>query len=85
LDKATADLGDPRAKLANAESAFQAAHLGPIREELAIVDAKLKNADAAVARIAARVAKLRISAPLDGAVALLVAEPGEAVTRASPS
>jgi len=84
LDKATAAVGDARAKLANAEAAYQAAHLGPIREELAIADAKLKNAEAAVARITARVAKLRISAPEDGTVALLVAEPGEAVIPGQP-
>jgi hypothetical protein len=34
--------------------------------------------------IAARVAKLRIRAPSDGAVALLVAEPGEAVVPGQP-
>jgi HlyD family secretion protein len=38
----------------------------------------------AVAVIAARVAKLRIRAPSDGAVALLVAEPGEAVVPGQP-
>jgi cytochrome c553 len=44
LDKATAEVGDARAKLAHAEAAFEAAHLGPIREELAIADAKVEQA-----------------------------------------
>ena len=84
LDQATAEVATARAKLANAESAYQAAHLGPIREELAIADATLKNAEAAVARIGARVDKLRIRAPADGTVALLVAEPGEAIIPGQP-
>jgi HlyD family secretion protein len=84
LDQATADVGDARAKLENAESAFQAAHLGPIREELAIADAKVRQAAAAASVIAARVAKLSIPAPQDGAVALLVAEPGEAIVPGQP-
>jgi multidrug resistance efflux pump len=84
LDQATADVGDARAKLANAESAFQAANLGPIREELAIADAKVRQAAAAASVIAARVAKLSIPAPQDGAVALLVAESGEAIVPGQP-
>jgi HlyD family secretion protein len=84
LDKATVDAGDVRAKLANAASAFQAAHLGAIRDELAIADAKVQNAAAAVSVIAARVDKLRIHAPSDGTVALIVAEPGEAIVPGQP-
>jgi HlyD family secretion protein len=84
LDQATAEVGDARAKLAHAQSAFEAAHVGPIRQELAIADAKVKRAAAAASVIAARVAKLRIRAPSDGTVALLVAEPGEAVVPGQP-
>jgi HlyD family secretion protein len=73
-----------RAKLESAESAFQAAHLGPIREELAIADAKVRQAAAAASVMAARVAKLSIPAPQDGAVALLVGEPGEAIVPGQP-
>ena len=64
LDQATADVGDARAKLANGESAFPAAHLGPIREELAIADAKVRQAAAAASVIAARVARRRKTALL---------------------
>lgn len=56
-----------------------AARLGPTREELAVADARVKNAEAAVSVIAARVEKLRIRAPSDGTIALIVAEPGEAI------
>jgi len=84
LDEATAAVGTARAKLATAQETYQAAHLGPIREELAIADAKVGNAEAAVAVLAARVAKLRIRAPADGTVALLVAEPGEAIIPNQP-
>ena len=84
LDKATADVGDVCAKLTNAEPAFQAAHLGPIREELAIADDKVQQAAAAASVIAAQIAKLRILAPEDGTIALLFAEPGEAVIPGQP-
>jgi HlyD family secretion protein len=84
LDEATAAVGAARAKLAAAQETYQAAHLGPTREELAIADAKVKNADAQVEVIAARVAKLRLRAPADGIVAVIVAEPGEAVVPGQP-
>jgi len=40
---------------------------------------QVKSAEAAVGVIAARAVKLRVRAPADGTVALLVAEPGEAI------
>jgi len=84
LDEAIADVGTARAKLATAQETYQAAHLGPTREELAIADAKVTNAEASASVIAARVAKLRIRASADGAVALIVAEPGEAIIPGQP-
>ena len=84
LDEATAAVGAARAKLAATQETYQAAHLGPTREELAIADAKVENADAAVEVIAARVAKLRLRAPADGIVAVIVAEPGEAIIPGQP-
>jgi HlyD family secretion protein len=84
LDQATAAVGIARAKLAAAQKTYEAAHLGPTREELAIADAKVANAEAHVGVIAARVAKLRIRAPADGTVALIVAEPGEAIIPGQP-
>jgi len=84
LDQATAAVGTARANLAAAEQTYEAAHSGPIRQELAIADTKVETAAAAVAVIEARVAKLRIFAPSDGTVALIVAEPGEAVVPGEP-
>jgi len=84
LDQATAAVAAARAGLAAAEQTYEAAHSGPIREELAIADAKVEAAAAAVAVIEARVAKLRIVAPSDGTVALIVAEAGEAVVPGEP-
>jgi HlyD family secretion protein len=84
LDEAAAAAGAARAKLAAAQEAYQAAHLGPTREELAIADAKVESANAAAEVIAARVAKLRLRAPTDGIVALVVAEPGEAIVPGQP-
>ncbi|HUK06774.1 MAG TPA: efflux RND transporter periplasmic adaptor subunit [Stellaceae bacterium] len=84
LDEAAAKVGTARADLQAAEQAYEAAHSGPTREELAIADSRVEAAAAAESVIAARVAKLRISAPSDGVVALIVAEPGEAIVPGQP-
>ena len=76
LDKATAADETANANLSRAKERYQRARLGPTREERAIADA---GVEAAVAVVAARVGKLPIRAPSDGIVALLVAEPGEAI------
>lgn len=84
LDEATAAVDTTRAKLAQTEKIYEAAHVGPIKEVLEVADAKVTAAAAAVSVIAARVAKLRIAAPTDGVVAQIVAEPGEAVIPDEP-
>ena len=84
LDKAAAAVATARAKLAAAEKTYEAAHLGPTREELAIADAKVENAAMSVSVIAAQVAKLKILAPTDGVIAVIVAEPGEAIIPGQP-
>jgi HlyD family secretion protein len=84
LDKATAAVETATANLERAKELFEAARLGPTREERALADAKVDAAAAAVGVVAARVAKLRISAPSDGTIALLVAEPGEAIVPGQP-
>lgn len=84
LDKATAAVETGNANLLGAQERYEAARLGPTREERAIADAKVETAAAAVAVIAVRVAKLRVYAPADGAVALLVTEPGEAIVPGQP-
>jgi HlyD family secretion protein len=84
LDKATAAVETGSANLSRAKERYEAARLGPTSEERAVADANVAVAAAAVAVIAARVAKLRIHAPSDGTVALLVAEPGEAIIPGQP-
>jgi predicted ATPase len=63
LDQGIADVGDARAELENTASAFHAANLGPIREELAIADANVRHAAAAASVMAPGGAKLSIPAP----------------------
>jgi HlyD family secretion protein len=84
FDKAAAAVATTRAKLAAAEKTYEAAHLGPTREELAIADAKVENAATSVSVIAAQVAKLKIHAPTEGVIAVIVAESGEAIIPGQP-
>ena len=84
LDKATATVETAGANLASAKERYEAAQLGPTKEERELADAKVGSAAAAVAVVAARVAKLRVYAPVDGTIALLVAEPGEANVPSQP-
>jgi HlyD family secretion protein len=84
LDEATAAIDTARARLAKAEDLYEAAHAGPIKEVLEVADAKVDAAAAAVLVLARRVAKLRVSAPTDGVVVQIVAEPGEAVIPDQP-
>jgi HlyD family secretion protein len=69
LDKATAAVETANANLSRAKELYEAARRGPTREERAVADAAVEAAAAAVAVVAARVAKLRITAPSDGTVA----------------
>lgn len=84
LDKATAAVQTAGANLASAKERYEAARLGPTKEEREVADAKVESAAAAVGVVAARVAKLRVYAPADSTIALLVAEPGEAIIPGQP-
>jgi HlyD family secretion protein len=84
LDKATAAIDTARANLLRAQDSYQAARLGPTREQRAVAEAGVATAAAVVAVVAARAAKLQIRAPSDGTVALRVAEPGEAIVPGQP-
>src|SRR5215469_2880444 len=84
LDNATAAVEVARARLNSTLQVYQAAHAGPIAEELAVADTKVQSAAASVAVVAARVAKLRVAAPTEGVVKLVVSEPGEAVIPGQP-
>lgn len=84
LDKASAEIGSAHASLLGAEEQYEAARLGPTPEQRAVADAEVAKAAAAVSVVAAGVAKLQLRAPADGTVALLVAEPGEAIVPGQP-
>ncbi len=84
LDKAATAADTASANVSRAKERYQAARLGPTREEREIADARVASAAAAVSVVAARVAKLQIRAPANGSVALLVAEPGEAIVPGQP-
>ena len=84
LDKATAELGAAAATLAAARLRHAEAKAGPTREELAAADATLGEAEAAAAVLQRRLEKTVLSAPIDGIVRVIVAEPGEAVRPGQP-
>jgi len=84
LDKAAAQVGSARANLQAAEEEYEAARLGPTAEQRAVADAEVAKAAAAVSVVAARVTKLRVFAPADGTIVLLVAELGEAIIPGQP-
>ena len=84
LDKATAEVGRAQSALAAARSRHAEAKAGPIAEERAITDAKLAAAEAAAQVVAQRLAKTMLTAPFDGIVRVIVAEPGEAILPGRP-
>ena len=77
LAKAQADLDLKRAQLA-------AARAGPTAEERTLADARVALAEATVADVAAKLAKLRLVAPADATVGVLVAKSGEVVPVGKP-
>jgi HlyD family secretion protein len=84
LDQATETLGSAEAALRQVQAAYAQSKAGPTKEERAIADAQVAYARAALADIEAKLAKATLVAPVDGVVALLVAEPGEIVSPGQP-
>jgi multidrug resistance efflux pump len=84
LDETDAALAKSIADLALKQAQLDSARAGPTAEERALADARVALADATVATLKARLAKTRIIAPVDGAVGILVAEPGEIVPVGKP-
>jgi HlyD family secretion protein len=84
LDETTASLAKAEADLALKRAQHAAAVAGPIAEERALADAKVVLAEAKVADLQARLGKTRLAAPVDGTVAILVAELGEVVPVGKP-
>ena len=84
LDESNASLAKAEADLALKRAQFAAAHAGPTAEERALADARVALAEATVADIGAKLAKLRLVAPADATVGVLVAKPGEIVPVGKP-
>lgn len=80
FDENAAALAKAQASLAVQRAAYARAMAGPTIEERAVADAKVALADAAVASLEAKLAKTRLVAPVDGAVGILVAKPGEVIS-----
>jgi multidrug resistance efflux pump len=84
LDTATAAEASSRADIAVAAARYAEAQQGPTAEERALADANVALAEAAQEVVEARAAKMLLRAPESGAVAILVAEIGEAVVPGEP-
>jgi HlyD family secretion protein len=84
LDQATAEIGVAQSALAVARSRHAEAAAGPIAEERALADAQVAAAEAAAVVLERRLAKTVLTAPVDGIVRVIVAEPGEAIAPGRP-
>ena len=84
LDTATAAEASARADIAVAEARYAEAQRGPTAEERALADATVGLAETARDVVEARAAKMLLRAPASGAIAIQVAEVGEAVVPGEP-
>ena len=84
LDEAQKDVASARADVEEAEANYTAAKAGPTKEQLAIADAGVEAAAAALAVLERRLDKTTLQAPADGVVTEIVAEVGEAIRAGQP-
>jgi HlyD family secretion protein len=84
LDEAQKDVTSARADVEEAEANYTAAKAGPTKEQLAIADAGVEAAAAALAVLERRLDKTTLQAPADGVVTEIVAEVGEAIRAGQP-
>jgi HlyD family secretion protein len=84
LDESNAALSKARSDLELKRAQLAAATAGPTTEERALADRRVGLAEATVANLQARLDKLRLVAPVDGTVGILVAEPGEILPVGKP-
>jgi HlyD family secretion protein len=84
LDTASQAIGVARSVLAAARSRHAEAQSGPTAEDRSIADAKVAAAEAAALVLERRLAKTVLTAPVDGIVRVIVAEPGEAMVPGRP-
>jgi len=84
LDQAENDVASARADVAEAQANYDAAVVGPTREERAIADVQVQAAAAAVTVLERRLDKMVLRAPADGVVSVIAAEVGENVRAGQP-
>ena len=80
LDERTASLRAAEANLAFMRAAYDQNRAGPTKEEREIAEAKVVLAEAALADLEAKLAKLKLFAPTDGEIGTLAADPGEVIS-----
>jgi len=84
LDQAQNDVASARSDVAEAEANHAAAKAGPTREELAVADAQVAAAAAALGVLERRLDKTLLRAPSEGVVTVIVGEVGENVSAGQP-
>jgi len=80
LDERTASLRAAEANLTFKRAAHDQDRAGPTKEEREIAEAKVVLAEAALADLEAKLAKLKLFAPTDGEIGTLAADPGEVIS-----
>jgi multidrug resistance efflux pump len=80
LDEITASRRKSEANLASLREAHARNNAGPTKEERASAEAKVVLAKATAANLEAKLDKTKLTAPVDGMVRLLVAQPGEVIS-----
>lgn len=83
-DEDAAAVAEAEASLGLAQAALAERKAGPTEQQQAIAARQVALALATVADVEARLAKSTLTAPADGVVRLLVAEPGEAIVPGQP-
>ena len=84
LDRDNAAAGVAQARLAAAQAQHAAGLAGPTTEERHAADAAVGLAEASLLVLQRRFDKARLTAPVDGTVQVMVAEPGEAIVPGQP-
>jgi HlyD family secretion protein len=80
LDEITASRRKSEANLASLREAHARNNAGATKEERASAEAKVALAEATAANLEAKLDKTKLTAPVDGMVRLLVAQPGEVIS-----
>jgi HlyD family secretion protein len=84
LHSAEAQLRLAEAKVAAAQARLDELNAGPTEEEVAMAQAQVRQAEAAVHIVDAQIARLTLTAPMDGIVTSRSAQVGETATAGMP-